>query len=81
MSREPSGDAERIAQILRGQDILELATPQQSFDDLVLSGGLRRKPETAIQRYEKNVDARLREWESSGTPMDTRSATETKHRC
>jgi len=62
LSREPSGDAERITQILRGQDILELATPQQSFDDLVLSGDLRRKLETAIQRYESNVDARLREW-------------------
>jgi len=42
---------------------------------------LRHKLDTAIRRYEKNVDARLREWESSGTPMDTGFATETKHRC
>ena len=35
--------------------MLELATPQQSFDDLVLQGKL----ETAIQRYESNVDARF----------------------
>jgi len=55
LSREPSGDAEQITQILRRQDILELATPQQSFDDLVLQGKL----ETAIQRYERNVDARF----------------------
>ena len=37
-------------------------TPQQSFDDLIVSVKLRHKLETAIQRYELNVDTRLREW-------------------
>jgi len=53
---------ERIVQILRGQDILELATPRQSFDDLVVNSQLRGQLETVIRRHEKHVDARLREW-------------------
>ena len=62
LSREPGSDAERIVQILRGQEILELTTPLQSFGDLVVNSQLRGKLEIAIRRYEKNVDARLREW-------------------
>jgi hypothetical protein len=62
LSRESNSDIDRVTQILRGQDILELQTPVQSFDDLILPKDMKGKLSTAITRYEKNVDAKLREW-------------------
>jgi AAA+ superfamily predicted ATPase len=62
LSQESNSDLDRITQILRGQNIFELQTPEQSFDDLILPKDMKGKLSTAITRYEKNVDATLREW-------------------
>ena len=62
LSQESNSDIDRIAQILRGQNIFELQTPVQSFDDLILPNDMKGKLSTAITRYEKNIDATLREW-------------------
>ncbi len=55
-------DADRLRQILEEQSIFKLESPQQALAELVLPAPLMRTLETAIGRYESNVDAKLREW-------------------
>ena len=62
LAQESSSDKDRIKQILRGQDIFELKSPVSSFEDLILPSTMKNRLVTAIQRYENNVDAKLREW-------------------
>jgi len=72
ISREPDNDRERLSLLLRGEDLLELVSPKQSFKDLILPAGLTAKLETAIQRYRQNVDCRLREWGIERANSNTR---------
>jgi len=62
LTREPQGDEERMIEILRGQDLLELETPDSSLDEVVLSRDLKHTLRTAVKRYQSRVDLKLRSW-------------------
>ena len=59
----PVNDQERLAQILKGNDIFTLIEPNYSMDDLILAPELKQTIITSISRYQDNVDAVLAEWQ------------------
>ncbi len=60
--KTPLNDDERMNQILKGNDIFTLLTPQQTFKDLILHSELKRTIQTGISQYNNNTDQILRDW-------------------
>jgi hypothetical protein len=60
--KTPVDDAEKLAQILSGNEIFTLVEPQQSFDDLILPEEMKKTISFSLNQYNGNVDATLNEW-------------------
>ena len=59
----PVDDDERLAQILKGNEIFTLIDPNYTMDDLILESELKQTIITSISRYHENVDAILQDWQ------------------
>lgn len=59
----PVDDDERLAQILKGDDLFTLIDPNYTMDDLILAPELKQTVITSISRYHDNVDAVLQDWQ------------------
>ncbi|MBC8400697.1 MAG: ATP-binding protein [Candidatus Marinimicrobia bacterium] len=60
--KTPVNDDERLIQILKGNDLFTLLSPNQTFDDLILHNEMKTTIHTGISQYLNNTDRLLREW-------------------
>jgi AAA+ superfamily predicted ATPase len=71
IDKSPVTDDEKMAQILRGDDLFTLLEPRQSLDQLILPAKVKKIIATAITRYRRNVDRVLSEWGLFSGEMET----------
>ena len=74
----PVDDEERLAQILKGNDIFTLIDPNYTMDNLILAPELKQTIITSISRYHENVDAVLQDWQLYGGAMEVVGASKKK---
>jgi len=74
----PVDDEDRLAQILKGNDLFTLIDPNYTMDDLILAPELKQTIVTSIGRYHENVDAVLQDWQLYNGAMDVVGASKKK---
>jgi hypothetical protein len=74
----PVNDDERLAQILKGNELFTLIDPNYTMNDLILSPELKETILTSISRYHDNVDAVLQNWQLYDGTMEVVGASKKK---
>ncbi len=60
--KTPINDAERLSQILKGDDMFTLLNPTHSMRDLILPMEMKKTIQTSLFQYRDNVDQTLSSW-------------------
>ena len=67
ITNTPQNDQERLEQFVQGNDLFELKTASQTFNQLILPSDLKKTIRTSLKRYNSKIADSIHDWQLFGT--------------